>query len=291
MSSDLRLIIVSGLSGSGKTVALRALEDLGYYCIDNIPASLIKAAVGEIAESGTKLLAVGVDARNRGKDLRALPDVLQELREQGIQSEIIFLHSSDEILLKRYSESRRRHPLAEHGAQLRAAINAEHEMLAAIHNAADLIVDTSATSIYELAEVIRERVDRRAEDTLSVLIESFGFKHGIPADADFVFDMRCLPNPYWSLKLRGLTGLDQEVIEFLNKHDDFAAMHDDVLRFLDRWIPKFRDARRGYLTIAIGCTGGQHRSVCMAEKLAAALRDSNETVLTRHNSLTDNSIH
>lgn len=291
MSSDLRLIIVSGLSGSGKTVALRALEDLGYYCIDNIPASLLKAAVDEVVESKTQLLAVGVDARNRGKDLRALPDVLEGLRQQGIQSEIIFLHSSDEILLKRYSESRRRHPLAEHGAELRAAINAEHEMLTAIHNAADLIVDTSATSIYDLAEIIRERVDRRTDDTLSVLIESFGFKHGIPADADFVFDMRCLPNPYWSLKLRGLTGLDREVIEFLHGHDDFTAMHDDIVRFLDKWIPKFRDARRGYLTIAIGCTGGQHRSVCMAEKLADTLRDHNDTVLTRHNSLTDNSIH
>ena len=291
MANDLRLIIVSGLSGSGKTVALRALEDLGYYCIDNIPASLLKAAVDEVAASKTELLAVGVDARNRSQDLESLPELLQGLRDQGIHSEIIFLHSSDEILLKRYSESRRRHPLAEHGAELRAAIDAERTMLNAIHNAADLIVDTSGTSIYELAEVIRERVDRRDDNALSVLIESFGFKHGIPADADFVFDMRCLPNPYWSLKLRGLTGLDAEVVEFLESHEDFAAMHDDVLAFLDKWIPRFKDARRGYLTIAIGCTGGQHRSVCMAEKLAAALRDHNDTVLTRHNSLTDNSIH
>ncbi|MEL7186616.1 MAG: RNase adapter RapZ [Pseudomonadota bacterium] len=287
----MRLIIVSGLSGSGKTVALRALEDLGYYCIDNIPASLLKAAVDEVAASKTRLLAVGVDARNRGKDLESLPELLQGLRDQGIHSEIIFLHSSDEILLKRYSESRRRHPLAELGTELRAAIDAEREMLTEIHNAADLIVDTSTTSVYELAEVIRERVDRRDDNAVSVLIESFGFKHGIPADADFVFDMRCLPNPYWTLKLRGLTGLDDEVIEFLESHDDFMTMQEDILAFLEKWIPRFEAARRGYLTIAIGCTGGQHRSVCMAEKLANALREHHATVLTRHNSLADNSIH
>lgn len=271
-------------------MALRALEDLGYYCIDNIPAALLKAAVDEVVASKTRLLAVGVDARNRAQDLKSLPEVLRELQGQGVNTEIIFLHSSDEILLKRYSESRRRHPLAKHGAELRAAINAEHEILTEIHNSADLIVDTSNTSIYELAEVIRERVDRREDNTLSVLIESFGFKHGIPADADFVFDMRCLPNPYWTLKLRGLTGLDNEVIEFLESHDDFLAMHRDILAFLDSWIPRFKDARRGYLTIAIGCTGGQHRSVCMAEKLAATLRDHNDIVRTRHNSLNDNSI-
>ena len=291
MSAELRLIIVSGLSGSGKSVALRALEDLGYYCIDNIPAALLKAAVEEARSSKVGLLAVGVDARNRAQDLKALPQLLDELREDGICNEIIFLHASEEILLQRYSESRRRHPLAEHGAELRAAIEAERDILTETQNAADLIIDTSHTSVYELADVIRERVDRRKENTLSVLIESFGFKHGIPADADFVFDMRCLPNPYWSLKLRGLTGKDDEVIEFLNSHDAFTEMYDDIVAFLDRWIPRFKNAQRAYLTIAIGCTGGQHRSVCMAEKLASTLRERHEPVLTRHNSLTDQSIH
>lgn len=288
MARDLRLIVVSGLSGSGKSVALHALEDLGYYCIDNIPAALLKSAVHEVhsGEGPTaELLAVGVDARNRPRDLEALPGLIADLREQGIRTDVVFLHASDEILLKRYSESRRRHPLAEHGTELRNAINAEREILTHINNAADLIIDTSRTSVYELADAIRERVDRRKSESLSVLIESFGFKHRIPADADFVFDMRCLPNPYWSVDLRGLTGLDDEVQEFLNAEDTFHDMYKDVVGFLNRWIPRFEEAHRGYLTVAIGCTGGQHRSVYMTEKLAAELRKSHAPVLTRHNNL------
>ncbi len=288
MTRDLRLIVVSGLSGSGKSVALHVLEDLGYYCIDNIPAALLKSAVHEVHSGdgpAAELLAVGVDARNRPQDLEALPGLITDLREQGIRTDIVFLHASDEVLLKRYSESRRRHPLAKHGAELRAAIDAERDVLAQINNAADLIIDTSRTSIYELADAIRERVDRRKTDSLSVLIESFGFKHRIPADADFVFDTRCLPNPYWSAELRGLTGLDNEVIEFLDAEESFNAMYEDIVGFLNRWIPRFEEAHRGYLTIAIGCTGGQHRSVHMAEKIAAELREHHEPVLTRHNNL------
>ncbi len=290
MSRNLRLIIVSGLSGSGKSVALHVLEDLGYYCIDNIPASLLKSAVREVHSGegpAAELVAVGVDARNRPKDIEALPGLIDELRELGIRTDILFLDATDEVLLKRYSESRRRHPLASYGTELRNAIASEREILTPINNATDLIIDTSQTSIYELADVIRERVDRRKSDSLSVLIESFGYKHRIPADADFVFDMRCLPNPYWSADLRGLTGLDKEVIEFLNSHSTFTEMYDDIVSFLNRWIPKFEEAHRGYLTIAIGCTGGQHRSVCMTEKIAATLRRNHEPVLTRHNNLAD----
>ena len=288
MSRDLRLIIVSGLSGSGKSVALHVLEDLGYYCIDNIPAALLKSAVHEVHSgegSATELLAVGVDARNRPQDLEALPGLIDDLREQGVHTDIVFLHASDEVLLQRYSESRRRHPLAKHGTELRKAINAEREILTHINDAADLIIDTSRTSIYQLADVMRERVDHRQSESLSVLIESFGYKHRIPADADFVFDMRCLPNPYWSVELRGLTGLDSEVIDFLDAEETFSAMYEDIVGFLNRWIPQFEDAHRSYLTIAIGCTGGQHRSVHMAEKLAASLRKHHEPVLTRHNNL------
>lgn len=288
MSNELRLIIVSGLSGSGKTVALHVLEDLGYYCIDNLPANLLKAAVDEVRSSSKKtarLLAVGVDARARAEDLESLPELLRELREENVKAEIIFLRASEEILLQRYSESRRRHPLAEQGGELHAAIESEREILAEIHNCADLVIDTSLISIYELADVIRERVDRRDSDSLSVLIQSFGFKYGIPADADFVFDLRCLPNPYWTLKLRGLTGLDEEVSNFLNEQPAFVGMYEDILEFLERWIPHYRQARRGYLTVAIGCTGGQHRSVCMTEKLAAGLRQNHDPVLIRHNSL------
>jgi UPF0042 nucleotide-binding protein len=294
MSKNLRLIIISGMSGSGKSVALHVLEDLGYYCIDNIPAALLKSAVAEVQSgqaTSTELMAVGVDARNRPRDLEALPDLINDLRDQGVRTDILFLQASDDVLLQRFGESRRRHPLAKHGAELRTAIDAERKILAEINNAADLIIDTSRTSIYELGDAIRARVDQRHVESLSVLIESFGFKHGIPADADFVFDMRCLPNPYWSLELRGLTGLDDEVMNFLTAQTQFTAMLDDIISFLSRWIPQFERAHRSYLTIAIGCTGGQHRSVCMTEKLAADLRQHHEPVLTRHNNLTDRRIH
>ena len=290
MPGELRLIIVSGLSGSGKSVALHVLEDLGYYCIDNLPAGLLRAAVDEIRgddSASSRRLAVGVDARNHATNLDVLPDLLHELRQQGVTTDIIFLHAGDEILLQRYGESRRRHPLAEEGSELRDAIQSERSILAGIELSADLVIDTSTTSIYQLADIIRSRVDRRQVDSLSVLVESFGFKHGIPADADFVFDLRSLPNPYWTMKLRGLTGLDAEVQTFLDNQPKYAAMYEDICVFLERWVPHYREARRGYMTIAIGCTGGQHRSVYMAEKVAARLRARHEQVLTRHSALPD----
>ena len=294
MPDDMRLIIVSGLSGSGKTVALHVLEDLGYYCIDNMPAALLKSAVAEVtsgSDQSTRLLAVGVDARNPRKDLEALPKLIEELRKQDIQTELLVLQADDNVLLKRFSESRRRHPLAEHGTALRAAIARERAMLSEVIDSADLIIDTSRTSVYELADAIRERVDRRKMNILSVLVESLGFKNGIPADADFVFDLRCLPNPYWTIELRGLTGQDKEVTDFLDAQPTFIAMYDDILAFLKRWIPEYDEVHRSYLTVAIGCTGGQHRSVYMTDKLALALRDEHDPVLTRHNELGDHTIN
>lgn len=286
----MRLIIVSGLSGSGKSVALHVLEDLGYYCIDNLPASLIKAAIDEVesgSEEAVNLMAVGIDARNRREGLDSLPTLITHLQEQGIETELLYLQSGDDILLKRYAESRRRHPLAEHGTALRAAIEEERNLLSPVVNAADLIIDTSRMSVYELGDTIRERIDRRGTNTVSVLIESFGFKHSMPADADFVFDMRSLPNPYWTLELRGLTGADKEVSDFLDGHESFVRMYEDILGFLQHWIPHYESVHRSYLTVAIGCTGGQHRSVYMTEKLAAALRKTHSPVLTRHNELGD----
>ena len=284
----MRLILVSGLSGSGKSVALHVLEDIGYYCIDNLPASLLESAVDEVCrldEDKGSLLAVGIDARNPSQDLETLPGLIASFRERDIMTEVLFLAADDETLLRRYSESRRRHPLDEEGAALRSAIRQEREVLAEVINSADLIIDTTRTSIYELGDLIRNRVDRRQENQLAVLIESFGFKNGIPADADFVFDLRSLPNPYWTMELRGLTGQDPEVQEFLERQPAFVTMHDDVLEFLSRWIPHYREKSRGYLTVAIGCTGGQHRSVYMVEKLAASLQDRDEPVRTRHNEL------
>jgi UPF0042 nucleotide-binding protein len=288
MSDSTRLIIVSGLSGSGKTVALHVLEDLGYYCIDNLPARLLKGVVEEVSSGPGEIgrgIAVGIDARNRRSDLESLPRLIEEFRQQNIQTDVQFVLADEQVLLKRYSETRRRHPLAAHGTELRAAIDAEREILAEVINSADLIIDTSRTSVYELAEIIRGRVDRRPPASLSVLIESFGYKNGIPADADFVFDLRCLPNPYWDLNLRHLTGLDEQVVEFLDAQDSVTAMHDDILAFLERWVPEYQKSNRGFLTVALGCTGGQHRSVYMAEKLAASLRKLPGPVSARHKEL------
>ncbi len=288
MTDDMRLIIVSGLSGAGKSIALHVLEDIGYYCVDNMPVALLDSVVREVtsgSDAPSQLIAVGVDARNRSRDLAALPGQLADLREQGINTELIFLQATDDVLLKRFSETRRRHPLSVQGSALRAAIAEERSILAEIINAADLIIDTTRTSIYELADTIRGRIDRRKRNTLSVLIESFGFKNGIPADADFVFDLRSLPNPYWTVELRGLTGRDPEVQEFLEAQAAFLAMFDDIHAFLTRWIPEYEKVSRGYLTVALGCTGGQHRSVYMTEKLGAALRESHPLVVTRHNEL------
>ena len=285
MKSDTRLLIISGVSGSGKSVALHVLEDLGFYCIDNMPAALLKSLVDEITSSGDRSenrIAVGIDARNRPSDIDSLRRVRDELASQDVSTELLFLQASDDILLKRYSETRRRHPLAGHGEQLLEAIQRERELLGPVINDADLIIDTSRTSVYDLADAIRNRVDRRRSHMLSVLIESFGFKHGIPPDADFVFDLRCLPNPYWIPALRGKTGLDPEVAEFLDQQDSFERMYNDILQFLSRWIPEYVSFDRSYLTISVGCTGGQHRSVYMAERLSEALRKIHDPVLTRH---------
>lgn len=290
MANDTRLLIISGLSGSGKSVALHVLEDLGYNCIDNMPIALLRSLVSEITQQNSTAdirIAVGVDARNRQSDLVSLPSLLADLRGEGVRTELIFLQASDDILLKRYSETRRRHPLAEHGIELRQAIERERLLLGPVINAADLIIDTSRKSIYQLADSIRDRIDRRKTAALSVLVESFGFKHGIPSDADFVFDLRCLPNPYWEPTLRSKSGLDKEVGEFLDQQPLFNEMYQDILAFLSRWIPRYVSFDRSYLTVAIGCTGGQHRSVYMTKKLAAALQEIHEPVLSRHSELSD----
>lgn len=285
----MRLIIISGLSGSGKSVALHVLEDLGYYSIDNLPAALLESLVEELTrgdEPQADRIAVGIDARNPQEGIAALPALIQDLRQNGVHTEVLFLQADDDVLLKRYSESRRRHPLADAEVNLRSAIAQERELLAEIINAADLTIDTTRSSVYDLGDVIRQRIDRRPSQKLSVMIESFGFKHGIPADADFVFDLRCLPNPYWQPQLRPLTGLDAPVAEFLDADSLFEAMFKDIYTFLSSWIPNYLAAERSYLTIGVGCTGGQHRSVRMTERLAEALRAIHDPVLTRHSELT-----
>jgi len=284
----MRLIIVSGLSGSGKTVALHMLEDLGFYCMDNVPATLLDPLVDRTIDTGEPQydrLAVGVDARNSATDLASLPDLLGSLHNRSIHWEIIFLHAETQILLKRYRETRRKHPLRETGMSLRDAIGKERELLGPIQDSADLVLDTTRTSVYELRELIRQRIGAREAPELSIKIESFGFKHGIPFDADFVFDVRCLPNPYWELPLRPLTGKDKKVVDFLNDSDRVQRMFEDIVHFLRNRIPEYVNFNRNYLTVAIGCTGGQHRSVYMAEKIADDLSNDYDNVLLRHGEL------
>lgn len=283
-----RLILISGLSGSGKSVALHMLEDLGYYCTDNIPAGMLSALVEQTVGSDDpayRRTAVGIDARNRAQDIETVPGLLQSLRSSGLPCELIFLHAANDILLNRYSESRRKHPLSSRGLSLKEAIAEERRLLTPITDIADLIIDTSHTSVHQLREAVRNRIDQRSEQRLSILFQSFAYRTGVPADADLVFDVRCLPNPYWEQSLRPQTGTDDDVIGFLDSQANVTRMFNDIAGFLDNWITDYRDTNRSYLTVAIGCTGGRHRSVYMVEKLASRFRDEHPHVLIRHNEL------
>jgi UPF0042 nucleotide-binding protein len=284
----MRLIIVSGLSGSGKSVALDAMEDMGFYCIDNLPAALMGGLISQTIESQDTLyenIAVGVDARNRAADLESLPDLLHSLKKQGISCEIVYLHAEDEVLLKRYRESRRPHPLRTEGMSLQEAIIEERELLGSISYSADLVIDTTNTSIYELRALLINRVAAREQLGLSIQVESFGFKHGVPFDADFVFDVRCMPNPYWVPQLRALNGKDEAVRDFFSGTEITESMYADIIGFLRNRIPEYTEHNRNYLTIAIGCTGGQHRSVYLAERIVSELQQEFPNVLIRHNEL------
>src|ERR1700678_1046199 len=284
----MRLIIVSGLSGSGKSVALHMLEDLDFYCVDNIPAALLKPFISHTVRGlgdTYPRTAVGLDARNRPNEIETIPALVGELRRSGISCEILYLHDSDEVVLKRYAETRRKHPLVNGCISLREAIASERKLLEPISTAADLVIDTSNMGVHALRELVRDRVDRRREGRLSLMFEAFGYKHGIPGDADFVFDVRSLPNPHWEHALRNLTGRDAAVIEYLKGFAAVRQMIEDISEFLERRIGEFAQANRSYLTVAIGCTGGQHRSVYIAEALAGHFRKSYPQVLTRHDSL------
>jgi UPF0042 nucleotide-binding protein len=269
-------------------VALHMLEDIDFYCVDNIPAALLKPLISHTVRGSGDVYprtAVGLDARNRVNEIETIPELVSELRRSGIKCDVLYLHASDEVLLKRYAESRRKHPLLAEGISLRDAIAAERRLLDPITKAADLVIDTSNMGVHALRELIRDRIDRRREGRLSLMFESFGFKHGIPGDADFVFDVRSLPNPFWEHSLRKLTGRDAAVGDYLAGHASVREMIADLIGFLAKRITEFAAANRGYLTIAIGCTGGQHRSVYVAEQLAAHFRGVYPQVLTRHDSL------
>lgn len=284
----MRLIIVSGLSGSGKSVALRMLEDLGWYCIDNIPAGLLNDFISHTVRTTEDLYAktaIGLDARNRPAELATIRDIVRDLRRSGIACEVIYLHADDYVLLRRYGETRRRHPLSRDGVDLRDAITEERRLLEPMSHDADLVVDTSRSSVHELRELIRARVEQRRDGEISMMFESFGFKHGIPGDADFVFDARTLPNPYWDPQLQPLSGLHPDVIAFLDGHASVRRYVEDTIRFLDGRIPDYQRNNRSYLTVAVGCTGGQHRSVYVVQRLAGHYSAVHPKVIARHTSL------
>ena len=281
----MRIIVVSGLSGSGKSVALHLLEDLGFYCIDNLPAALLKPFISHTvrsAESTYARSAIGLDARNTAHEIATVPQLIEELERGGIECEVLFLVASDEELLRRFAETRRKHPMSRERMSLREAIDTERRLLEPVAHAADMIIDTSRMGVHELRQVVRLRVEHRATGRLSITVESFGYKHGIPGDADFVFDARSLPNPYWEPALRELTGRDPEVIRYLESHSSVAQLIEDIGRFIEARIPEYQASLRGYLTVAVGCTGGQHRSVYIVDRLVARFAAQNPQVAARH---------
>lgn len=286
------IIFVSGMSGSGKTVALHLLEDIGYTSIDNFPIRLLGQYVEEeigAGRGGDRRIAIGIDARAGESDLQVLPRVLAELRDRGINCELLFLTADEDVLVRRYSETRRRHPLAGGEESLVEAIAEERDVLSTVVDCADLVIDTTHLNVHDLREMIRKRLRAANPESTSIalMFMSFGFKNGVPRDADFVFDVRCLPNPHWDNALRPLTGRDGPVQDYLRAESSVEEMIRDIQGFLERWIRRFEAADRSYLTVAVGCTGGRHRSVYVAERLGAHFGARNERVLVRHGSLDD----
>ena len=283
----MKLIVISGRSGSGKSTALHQLEDQGYYCVDNLPAGLLPMLLEQLEQNqyaAFKGIAVCIDARNSPHDLDRLHDVLENL-PSDLHSEVLFLDAQDAILTKRFSETRRRHPLSNDERSLSEAIHAEIDLLDALSSRADLVIDTSDLNLYDLRAVIDRYLGSGPKEGMSVLVESFGFKRGVPLDADLIFDARLLPNPHWVSGLRHQTGQDAGVVTFLESHPQSGALIKDIVTFLERWLPEYHRSQRSYVTVAIGCTGGQHRSVYVAERVFAELKPSQSRLQIRHREL------
>ena len=269
------LIVVSGMSGSGKSVALRTLEDLGFYCVDNLPADLlpdfVRSATG--GEAAPQKLAVGIDVRNRDSDLSNIPEWLSTVGAMGLDPRLVFFDTEDMVLLRRYADTRRRHPLSHLGLVLADAIALERQVLKPLRQIADNVIDTSSLNVHQLRRQVITEFGLGGDESLSLLFESFAYRRGVPPVADFVFDARVLPNPHWNPELRPLSGRDQAVRQFLEQQPDVRDYARDLAAFLDAWLPKLRSDTRSYATIAFGCTGGRHRSVYLAETLAAHCRE------------------
>lgn len=283
----MKLTIISGRSGSGKSTVLHVLEDRGYYCIDNLPASLLSSLASRISSDATGIpnVAVSIDARNISADLDKFPRIINELKNKSLPTEIVFLDANSQTLLKRFSETRRKHPLSSEAIGLKEAIDKESELLEAISIMASLSIDTSNMSLHQLRDTVKNRLLDDQQTTLALLFQSFGFKNGLPVDADIVYDVRCLPNPYWDNSLRSLTGLDDAVVGFLDSQEEVQEMCSDIENFLQKWIPSFESNNRSYITVALGCTGGQHRSVYMCEKLGEIFSTQGSNVQVRHREL------
>lgn len=279
------LIIMSGRSGSGKSTALHVLEDMGFYCIDNLPVGLLPPLIARISESQLlQRVAVSIDARNLAIDLQNFPEAMDSIDPDVVKTRIVYLDSASNTLVKRFSETRRKHPLTNDQRDLKEALDLETRLLDPISGMADLTIDTTSLTIHELRDLIKNRV---AGTTLefALLFQSFAYKNGVPVDTDLVFDVRCLPNPHWKSNLRNLNGLDEPVRQFLESHDDVIEMIESIKRFLEQWLPRFEENNRSYMTIAIGCTGGQHRSVYICSKLHEWFSTRWKNVQVRHREL------
>lgn len=279
----MKLVILSGRSGSGKTAVLQVLEDMGYYCVDNLPLNLLPELATQLKHETHHLehAAVGVDARNLPDQLANFETALERVEQGGVHCEVVFLDADDDTLLTRFSATRRKHPLSTDHMSLSEAIVHEGQLLERIRERADLLIDTSGLDVHALRDIIRQRVAHDAEG-LSLLVESFGYKNGIPRDADLVFDVRMLPNPHWNEALRELSGQHPRVVEFLDQQPDSMRLLDDIAAFLLRWLPQYAANDRTYMTVAIGCTGGFHRSIYMVDKLAARLHEHGYATQVRH---------
>lgn len=290
----MRIVVISGRSGSGKTSALQLLEDEGYTCIDNLPVDLLPGLFEHMSTSTNTLhqkVAVGIDARNFSEDLSPVPGIIQSLRAPNATGEVVYLDSSREVLLKRFSETRRKHPLSDGNLSLNEAIAKEKKILAPLAESASITIDTSHMNLHELRNSVKRLVVGKETEGTAIMFTSFGFKYGSPADADFIFDVRCLPNPYWSPALRSQSGLENEVVEFLSQQDEVRDMEEDLYQFVHKWVPKFEQNNRSYISIAIGCTGGMHRSVYLCERLKQRIKSHHTNVQVRHRQLEESSGH